>query len=922
MKKIIFFLLFGSSAYAATPLGGTISAPNSTGGSGGSNTTINAGSNITIVTNSPSNITISSTGGGSGIATNNGAGTGTILASPKLIGASIDNTTAPSINTNIGIMNFGTSGAAPYHYEGYRDTKPSFQGQLGEYNPSALTELYLGGSTATGDWLNAFAFPTGIQTIGDQDNSGGMFGNLGINFDGGASHWNDSGDAGVLSTSWSGNSNNSGSAFIISVMGGGFGITNYTIVSGGSGYHLGDDIHLTGGTLSGAGGAAILVVNGVSGTVVTSMRITASGEYHILPSGTITPTTGESGTGLTMSVTGTSKGVHELSDNSVAFLHSPANRVAGLTPSWASYVFNLDPKYNKGWSIESPSIGFGNGNYMLACADGVDALFGVPFWVNGVFDPQTNGWKWALVTSPSTGVTTALSIVATNVTAPVYDKGGAVYNIAAYGAIAGTNRDSVVDNRAIIQSVINLAITNHGTVFIPPGYWGYSNSLLISNTIAMVGEFSGSAYGKQSQSNQIINMPVLSPYLVGSILVPMTPGSNAINVTVAGGSINIHDLGILWQTNVAGVNTGDGIYGLPPLISGSSYEVGISCANIDRVKIWGVDGNHYGIHLVNSMLSHFNSDDVYGGGMFLFESSQNYGFTGNHDATGCFNALCAAGTSHGIYIKNDQTNNAQNRFYFANCQVNGAGVGLFTPPTSSQFLMTADGQTTCITVNGYDFENDGSTGCLTDIGMFARCKQVSFDGGGLAVGLFGNPSGASIFGVASSHNNDDIRYDVTAPGNFVLTKAGQFVQVAADNASMYLSRNTTSGFAQYRIQLNGSNKWGLGSGDATDNLTFYNAGNTPEIAITQTGDLFGTTLNGSIFNSGGGTSSALSTGGSPWTFTWSGKDGAFIITGGVVTGVTINGVTVPTASTACWTPMRASDVAVITYTGSLAGSRK
>lgn len=87
MKKILWVLLIGIAVYKciATPIGGTISAPNPTGGSGSGISTINAGSGVTIVTNSLTNLTISATGG-SGIATNNGTGTGTTISNLTTLG--------------------------------------------------------------------------------------------------------------------------------------------------------------------------------------------------------------------------------------------------------------------------------------------------------------------------------------------------------------------------------------------------------------------------------------------------------------------------------------------------------------------------------------------------------------------------------------------------------------------------------------------------------------------------------------------------------------------------------------------------------------------------------------------------------------------------------------------------------------------
>ena len=70
------------------------------------------------------------------------------------------------------------------------------------------------------------------------------------------------------------------------------------------------------------------------------------------------------------------------------------------------------------------------------------------------------------------------------------DMGGACYNVKAYGA----KGDGVTDDYAAIQTVINLARTNHGTVFFPAGRYEIKTALDCTNLkyVTLRGEGTGS----------------------------------------------------------------------------------------------------------------------------------------------------------------------------------------------------------------------------------------------------------------------------------------------------------------------------------------------------------------------------------------------------------------------------------------------
>jgi hypothetical protein len=73
----------------------------------------------------------------------------------------------------------------------------------------------------------------------------------------------------------------------------------HTIVSGGSGYVVGDAITLVGGTFT---TAITFTVATVSGTAVATLTLVNGGTYSVLPTGTLTTTTTGAGTGLTLTI--------------------------------------------------------------------------------------------------------------------------------------------------------------------------------------------------------------------------------------------------------------------------------------------------------------------------------------------------------------------------------------------------------------------------------------------------------------------------------------------------------------------------------------------------------------------------------------------------------------------------------------------
>ena len=90
------------------------------------------------------------------------------------------------------------------------------------------------------------------------------------------------------------------------------------------------------------------------------------------------------------------------------------------------------------------------------------------------------------------------------ITATVYDKGGQVYSVKAYGA----KGDGSTNDTAAIQAAINAAQTAHGTVFVDTGTYNVTAPLNITSEISFVGTGDGSQLVATAAVAEVLNITV------------------------------------------------------------------------------------------------------------------------------------------------------------------------------------------------------------------------------------------------------------------------------------------------------------------------------------------------------------------------------------------------------------------------------
>src|SRR6185437_4826499 len=234
-----------------------------------------------------------------------------------------------------------------------------------------------------------------------------------------------------------------------------------------------------------------------------------------------------------------------------------------------------------------------------------------------------------------------------------------------------------------IQSAINAAVAAGVPLYIPSGgssCYKYTAPLTISGNLTIVGD---SVSGNWPGTFQI-DAPAGTPALLGSVLCPTSNGSDAIDISGNGLSVNIHNLGILFQTLYTG--TGDGIHYVP-----TGTNQGLSGSVWENVLVFGHDGSHYAVSLQNPIYNSLFHIQGYGGGLLnLFGNSTTQHF-GNSSWIEFYCNLYVAGTASCFKIGASQTQALNlEGFFRPQANINNLSIGGVTPPTAAQLIWNQD----------------------------------------------------------------------------------------------------------------------------------------------------------------------------------------------------------------------------------------
>lgn len=189
-----------------------------------------------------------------------------------------------------------------------------------------------------------------------------------------------------------------------------------------------------------------------------------------------------------------------------------------------------------------------------------------------------------------------------------------------------------------------------GRLWLPssPTFFAYDPSihqLTSAKNITIEGDALTATYGSVEAGNS--SEEPASPFLAGAVLKVVTAGYDAIVHTGTAKTLNLRNLGILFQSGLA--STGAGIKGRPATVSGAGHDYGLTAFVWENVLVYGHDGNHTAFDLLNSQGGLLVQCMSWGGGGLLFTTdASNVANAGNHTVIGQYAFLSKAGTAHGI----------------------------------------------------------------------------------------------------------------------------------------------------------------------------------------------------------------------------------------------------------------------------------
>jgi hypothetical protein len=334
---------------------------------------------------------------------------------------------------------------------------------------------------------------------------------------------------------------------------------------------------------------------------------------------------------------------------------------------------------------------------------------------------------------------------------------------AASTTVAAANYYFGADDTTAIQSAITGAEAVNGTVQLAAKTYRVTSALTAAYGVTFKGAgmcpLWGSNYTHPNTSAVILSQ---NPYLSGSVLMQTTAATDILDLTVNSQAVNLDDLGFRFADNIKFSNTGTAIYGNPPTFGGVQ-DWGLFGSDWHDIRVYGHDGNHYGISIVNGALDQGENIFTFGGGGMEFyntSSGSNPQFSGNCTWTQTYAAVYCSGTAHGYYLhKSGAATYGVILDTFIRPQTFFVSTGA-SPPTNSQYQFYADDSTQDLTLIGGDFESGASPATGDGIrlpsalgaGPDGSFIQIAFQyTNGPAIGLIEPPIGFGASGSGTAY---------------------------------------------------------------------------------------------------------------------------------------------------------------------------
>jgi hypothetical protein len=287
-------------------------------------------------------------------------------------------------------------------------------------------------------------------------------------------------------------------------------------------------------------------------------------------------------------------------------------------------------------------------------------------------------------------------------------------NVKDFGAVG----DGVANDTAAIQAAID-SVADGGRVYIPTGRYLLTDAIRCVRNITIEGGGCTPTWGSQwSDGFNAIDMPIIQPYMTGTVLVQTTPAANGIELGGAGKTQHLKGFGIMFEGAHMFKNTGHGIRAVPTQ-HGAQYDMGVAGSQWDNIVVYGHDGNHYAYYCVNGIYNDHRALQSFGGGaLYLSNDSSNGGHFGNTVFHSLYGQLFVKGTADGIRLTSIVGTLNMIAFVRPQLSITDKSVNFPTvtkPTATGQYMINVDATVKRLSFLNQDFE--------TNVGATVRMPQ-------------------------------------------------------------------------------------------------------------------------------------------------------------------------------------------------------
>lgn len=274
-------------------------------------------------------------------------------------------------------------------------------------------------------------------------------------------------------------------------------------------------------------------------------------------------------------------------------------------------------------------------------------------------------------------------------------------NVLEYGATG----DGTTDDWGAIQRALD-DVMEGGTVHIPAGRYAISRALEVHGTCRIIGDGAFPVWGSLAVDWNSINLPVQEPWVVGSVLLQKTPGEHGLLLHATGQVQQLEGIAIVFEGEHRFRDTGHGILAQPSPHKGA-FDNGLSGVNWSNVVVFGHDGDHYAVKIINGIYNEMRMIHGFGGGLLhLVNDSTVDGHYGNSVFSSIYAQVFIAGQADGVRLESVRAPLNMLAFIRPQVTVNDMSETFKDWPhaTSQQVMLRSVGDVRHVSFFQHDFE--------------------------------------------------------------------------------------------------------------------------------------------------------------------------------------------------------------------------